>query len=142
MGALVCIKKTRCYPRNPVILGGKGSGFSFASGGPRSVKSRWPYGLYGFLSISDHAPGDLKVSPQSNKDRFLGQGHQAGKRPGIDLDQGVVQDMLSGIIVGQEEEDLFQNPVAPQVARLDVAFLPFAFDYEITVFDKLGIVLD
>ncbi len=54
----------------------------------------------------------------------------------------MVQDMLSGIIVRQEEEDLFQNPVAPQVARLEAAFLPFAFDYEIAVFDELGVVLD
>ena len=93
-------------------------------------------------TIPSDSPRDLQVIPQRNKDRFLGKGHLAGKRPGIDLDQGVVQDMLSGIVVRQEEEDLFQNPVAPQVARLEAAFIPFAFDYEIAVFDKLGVVLD
>ena len=72
----------------------------------------------------------------------MGEGDLAGKRAGIDLDQGVMQDMLSGIVVRQEEKELFQKPVAPQVVRLDRAFLPFPFDYEIAVFDQLRVVLD
>ena len=54
------------------------------------------------LPLRDHPPGGLQIILQSNKDHVLGEGHLAGKRAGIDLDQGVMQDMLSGIIVRQE----------------------------------------
>ena len=94
------------------------------------------------LSRRDHPPDNLQVIPQTNKDRVLRKRHPSGKRPGIDLDLSVVQDMLPGIIVRQEEKELFQKPVASQVACLYRTLLPFPFNDEIAVFDQLGVVLN